>query len=92
MDALGIDFGTSGARAIALNSTQASVIAQSSYQFQNAKETADPKIWEQVLYQLIEAIAPQIRAQIHRIAINGTSATMLLCDQQRPAAERSADV
>ena len=88
MYSLGIDFGTSGARAIVLDgaavlggkNTEEATVAQSSYRFSNAKEVASPAGWEQVLWRLIEAIAPQTRSQIHRIAINGTSATLLLCD------------
>ncbi|MGB3787272.1 MAG: FGGY-family carbohydrate kinase [Phormidesmis sp.] len=81
MYSLGIDFGTSGARAIVLDGESAErlIVNQSSYRF-NAAEAASPTVWEQVLWRLIEAIAPQTRAQIYRIAINGTSATMLLCD------------
>ena len=85
MYALGIDFGTSGARAIVLDGSSSgpniSIVAQSSYRFSSATEAASAMVWEQVLWRLIEAIAPPIRAQIYRIAINATSATMLLCDQ-----------
>lgn len=84
MCVLGIDFGTSGARAIVLDGSDSSangaVVAQSSYRFLSATDIASPVVWERVLWQLITAIAPQIRSQINRIAINGTSATMLLCD------------
>ncbi len=82
MYSLGIDFGTSGARAIVLDGDRVGklIVAQSSYRFSNAEEAASPTAWEEVLWRLIEAIVPPIRAQIRRIAINGTSATMLLCD------------
>ncbi|MBE9063482.1 FGGY-family carbohydrate kinase [cf. Phormidesmis sp. LEGE 11477] len=85
MYALGIDFGTSGARAIVLDGdssrASSSIVAQSSHRFSSTAEAAAPMMWEQVLWRLVEAIAPPIRAQIHRIAVNGTSATMLLCNQ-----------
>ncbi len=77
--ALGIDFGTSGARAIALNSTH-EIVADSRHVF-TSSQADDPIAWRGVLYQLIEAI-PQ-RNRIQRIAINGTSATVLLCDAQQ---------
>ncbi len=82
MYALGIDFGTSGARAVVIDgeSAKESIVTQSNYRFLTVEEVASPTVWEQMLWQLIEAIAPQTRAQIHRIAVNGTSATMLLCD------------
>lgn len=95
MLALGIDFGTSGARAILLrcdqtstevlapgpyaHKTTAKIIAQSSYQWA-AGEVNCPAVWRQTLDKLLVAIAPSLRAQINRIAINGTSATVLLCD------------
>ncbi len=79
MLALGIDFGTSGARSVVLDST-GQVVAQARYRFA-AREVTDPQAWQQALWQLIEAIAPPLRTQIERIAINGTSATVLLCDQ-----------
>ncbi|EDX86087.1 FGGY family of carbohydrate kinase, N-terminal domain protein [Synechococcus sp. PCC 7335] len=85
MYALGIDFGTSGARAVVLDgssrSPSDSIVAQASYRFSNVTEAASSIVWKQVLWQLIEAIAPQVRTQIYRIAINATSGTMLLCDQ-----------
>ena len=80
---LGVDFGTSGARAIAINA-RSEIIAESRHVFEPA-QTSDPAAWRQVLYQLISAIASQTAAQscINRIAINGTSATVLLCDAEQ---------
>ena len=77
--ALGIDFGTSGARAIAINQAN-EVMAQAIVRFKpSQKHTAS--LWQSALFELIEKIAPSIRQQVGRIAINGTSATMLLCDR-----------
>ncbi|MGB7086052.1 MAG: FGGY-family carbohydrate kinase, partial [Phormidesmis sp.] len=42
---------------------------------------SDPATWKQALWALIEEIAPSVRTQIKRIAINGTSATVVLCDR-----------
>ena len=89
--ALGIDFGTSGARAILLRrgagnaiSPNSSVVAQARYHFEPS-QTSDPAAWRNILYQLIEAIARQISDsdQVQHIAINGTSGTVLLCDRQQ---------
>lgn len=77
--ALGIDFGTSGARAIALNPTH-QIVAESRHVF-TPSQVSNPTAWRSVLYQLIQAI-PQ-RNRISRIAINGTSATVLLCDAKQ---------
>ena len=75
---LGIDFGTSGARAIALNPT-GKIVAESRHAF-DSSEVNNPTAWRQALHKLIEAIPRQPRSHINRIAINGTSATVLLCD------------
>lgn len=69
---LGIDFGTSGARAIAINSNT-EIVAQVSI-------TASPK-WDQMLWQLLDALSVDVRSRLARIAINGTSSTVLLCDR-----------
>jgi len=77
--ALGIDFGTSGARAIALDPSN-QIVAESRHVF-TPSQVDNPIAWRSVLYQLIKAI-PQ-RSRLHRIAINGTSATVLLCDAKQ---------
>lgn len=82
MLALGIDFGTSGARSVVLDS-EGRLVAHSRHRFASG-EAISPVVWQQTLWKLIEAIALPLRPQIERIAINGTSATVLLCDQTRP--------
>jgi D-ribulokinase len=84
---LGIDFGTSGARAIAL--TQASAISstlqilhEQSLAFASAKDARDPLVWKMVLFELVGSIPKDVRSQLKAIAINGTSSTVLLCDSQ----------
>ncbi|MBW4527219.1 MAG: FGGY-family carbohydrate kinase [Phormidium tanganyikae FI6-MK23] len=69
---LGIDFGTSGARAIAINSER-DIVAQVSVTASSA--------WDRMLWQLIEGLSIEVRSRISRIAINGTSSTVLLCDR-----------
>lgn len=76
---LGIDFGTSGARAIALSST-GQILAQTQQAF-DSKSAADPQGWQQVLWQLLADLPQDVRQQLQGIAINGTSATVLLCDR-----------
>jgi D-ribulokinase len=75
---LGIDFGTSGVRAIAINQS-AKTVAQSRYRF-DSMPTA-PAEWQKALWTVIGALDRTVRSQIARIAINGTSATVLLCDE-----------
>lgn len=78
--ALGIDFGTSGARAIAIDSAR-EIRSQADYPF-TPSATADPAAWRDALFHLLEKTRHQLppTATISRIAINGTSATVLLCD------------
>ena len=76
---LGIDFGTSGARAIVINS-QGIIQAESQYLFAELNDNLTI-IWRQALFSLIAEIPEEIRGGICAIAINGTSSTVLLCDR-----------
>ncbi|MDJ1185063.1 FGGY-family carbohydrate kinase [Roseofilum casamattae] len=76
MLALGIDFGTSGARAIALSEDR-QVVAQG----ECAYSQQTPQIWQESLFSLLQQLPLDCRQQIDRIAINGTSGTVLLCDR-----------
>ncbi|MGL4881455.1 MAG: FGGY-family carbohydrate kinase, partial [Waterburya sp.] len=76
---LGIDFGTSGARAVVIDQAQSLVTSQQSHFCQLAPEQL-PQMWQNTLYTLIAQIPLAIRKQIKAIAINGTSSTVLLCD------------
>ena len=73
---LGIDFGTSGARAIAIDS-EGIIQAEAQYPFSQPNQTI---IWQNALFNLLEQIPQEIRGKIKAIAINGTSSTVLLCD------------
>ncbi|MEL7067036.1 MAG: FGGY-family carbohydrate kinase [Cyanobacteria bacterium J06581_3] len=82
MISLGIDFGTSGARAIALATNKdadTTVVAEARHAFEPG-EVSSPTAWQQVLWQLLDALDASVRDRLTRIAINGTSATVLLCD------------
>lgn len=72
---LGIDFGTSGARATAIDSSGA-ILAEARLVF--SAHTAD--VWRAALFDLIGQIPPDVRRALVAIAINGTSTTALLCD------------
>jgi sugar (pentulose or hexulose) kinase len=76
---LGIDFGTSGARAIVIDS-KGVIQAESQYLFANSTDNLTA-IWREALFSLIAEIPEGIREGICAIAINGTSSTVLLCDQ-----------
>lgn len=76
---LGIDFGTSGARAIAIDDTE-QICAQTSCRFTETPDLA--AVWHKTLLTLIEQIPTTCRADLRAIAINGTSSTVLLCDER----------
>ena len=72
---LGIDFGTSGARAIAIDG-QRNIVAQS--RVTGLAETAES--WRSALVDLIAQLPQEVRLKLSGIAINGTSSTVMLCD------------
>ncbi|MCG9893008.1 MAG: FGGY-family carbohydrate kinase [Thermosynechococcaceae cyanobacterium MS004] len=78
---LGIDFGTTGARAIAIDGAGA-ILHEQSLAFGDSEAARSPQVWRQVLMQLLEELPLGIRAGLVAIAIDGTSSTVLLCDRQ----------
>jgi sugar (pentulose or hexulose) kinase len=79
--ALGIDFGTSGARAIAIN-TDRQIQAQVSVKFADNVQPGLANLWQTTLDHLLSQLPESIRQATQAIAINGTSGTVLLCDAQ----------
>lgn len=78
---IGIDFGTSGARAIAINA-EGEPCSQGSERFPPLPPQQWAENWRAVLFRLIQQLPDSIRAHTQAIAINGTSSTVLLCDRQ----------
>jgi D-ribulokinase len=76
---LGIDFGTSGARAIAITHNGTCLYEQS-LAFRNDQDARSPQIWKTLLFQLLAEIPVEARSHLVAIAINGTSSTALLCN------------
>ena len=76
---LGIDFGTSGARGVVIDSS-GSILAEVRYPFEMSLESDLIKCWRNALFSLLEQLSKELRGEIKRIAINGTSSTVLLCD------------
>lgn len=82
--ALGIDFGTSGARAIAIT-PEGTIQAQVSQSFPPRASAADgglAYVWKETLFALLAALPLWVRRQTRAIALDGTSSTVLLCDHQ----------
>lgn len=76
---LGIDFGTSGARVIAITQNR-QIHEQFSLRFDNETQNL-AALWRDTLFELFSQFSSDTRAQIRAIAINGTSSTVLLCDR-----------
>ncbi len=77
---LGIDFGTSGARAVVID--EASIIkAEVEQVFEIVPPEYWVEMWKQTLFNLIARLPYKLRTQIKAIAINGTSSTVMLCDE-----------
>ena len=83
---IGIDLGTSGCRAIAID-TSGKIKAQSRVRYSNLTQSQNhhhqqtPADWWQATQQVLQAITSQVNQQhIQAIAVDGTSSTVLLCD------------
>lgn len=72
---LGLDFGTSGARAAVIDPD-----GQLQVQVKSSLSEQSPAEWQRALWDLLSQIPLELRQRLGAIAINGTSATVLLCD------------
>lgn len=72
---LGIDFGTSGARAIAID-PDGNILADVRLSF----DEQSAEVWREALHQLLDLVPAAVRRILRAIAIDGTSGTALLCD------------
>jgi sugar (pentulose or hexulose) kinase len=77
---LGIDFGTSGARACVID-TPGAVVHEDRRAFGRLEDYERAGIWREALWDLIAALPPAIRTQLSDIALDGTSGTLLACDE-----------
>lgn len=77
---LGIDFGTSGARAVVIDE-EGTIQAESQYLFGVPVPGMEIAMnWQTALFALIKQIPAKLRSEVRAIAIDGTSSTVLLCD------------
>lgn len=75
---LGLDFGTTGARACVLNEAGEQVFeARKTY-----SEATNPQRWHEVLFALIGALPSEHCDRLSALAIDGTSGTLLATDAQ----------
>lgn len=73
---LGIDFGTSGARAIVIDDA-GEILARCRHDFPAGQSAP---LWRTALFELIGQVPCALRNSLRAISINATSATVLLCD------------
>ena len=84
---LGIDFGSTGCRAVAIDENHA-IVGQATAPLpasqQNGNQvTQDPMQWWKALVACLQNLLTHIDARrVKRLAVDGTSATLLLCDKQ----------
>jgi len=76
----GIDFGTSGARSCVIDA-EGAIIAEDTHDFGALEEYERAGIWREALWDLVATLPPAIRTQLSDIAIDGTSGTVLACDE-----------
>lgn len=77
---LGIDFGTSGVRAVAI-AADGSVQTEVAQSFEQSEARHLSDTWRHTLFALLEAVPLSLRQRLKGIAIDGTSSTVLLCDR-----------
>lgn len=75
---LGLDFGTSGARAAVLDS-QHELVFETALPY-SASGLASVAAWDDTLHALLQRIPAPLCATIKAVAIAGTSGTCLICD------------
>jgi sugar (pentulose or hexulose) kinase len=77
---LGLDFGTSGARACVIARDQ-SVVWEQRVEYPDP-DRQTPADWREALHTLLSALPEQLGARLQGLAIDGTSGTVLLCDAE----------
>ena len=77
---IGIDLGTSGCRAVAIN-INGTIKAQARFDYPEPKQQS-PQSWWSATQDVLQKLFSQINTQdVKAIAVDGTSSTVLLCDQ-----------
>jgi len=78
---LGIDFGTSGARACVIDQAGTPIV-EDTRDFGTLAEHERAGVWREALWDLVASLPPPIRTQLSDIALDGTSGTVLACDEE----------
>ena len=88
--ALGFDFGTSGARCALVDAEGKLVCSPPSFPWGERERQQTAADWVDALHSLLESVPPAQRRRVSRIAVSGTSSSVLLCDEVtgEPSSER----
>ncbi|GFR50176.1 hypothetical protein Agub_g12343 [Astrephomene gubernaculifera] len=76
---LGLDFGTSGARAAVIDD-DGRLVQDVKCGYGEGADADWPAAWKRVLFELIGSLDPDIRSEVVSLAFDGTSGTALLVD------------
>lgn len=76
---LGIDFGTTGARACVIDANGV-IAAEDARDFGEPPDDAQADVWRDALRDLVASLPVALRQRLSAIAIDGTSGTVLACD------------
>ena len=93
--ALGFDFGTSGVRCAVVDAAGKVIASPPGYAWGEANERSqEASDWETALFSQLDALPADTRARVQRIAVSGTSGSMLLVTGEdgssAPAPERGS--
>jgi len=75
---LGLDFGSSGARACVLDQT-GNIVHVDRVEYCDA-DNQTPEDWREALHTLLRKLPSPVASQLQRIALDATSSSVLLCD------------
>lgn len=78
---VGLDFGTSGARVMAVDAA-GQVVADGRREWSSPDECRDSEAWTNTLWALLESLPAAVRARTAAVAIDGTSASCLLVEER----------
>ena len=76
----GVDFGTSGCRLVLINAQKMQVYSQQVHYSYPDKQS--PSLWWRALSELLNSCPLALKKRLNSIAVDGTSGTLLLTDQQ----------
>jgi xylulokinase len=90
--ALGFDFGTSGARCALVDSSGQLLppeLTPAPIPWAERERVQTAADWDEALASLLSALHPEVLARVQRIAISGTSSSMLLLDADAAGADEA---